>query len=100
MRRPQRTPARGSSTDPRALSFFLDAEYQPPANSVCLGQPHRHFIAEPVNTTGSPPCQSVSSLVLAVIITRQRRYGNEPVGAGLLQRNEKPEIGNAADAGG
>src|SRR6516165_11959845 len=100
MRRPRQTPALGSSAGRRTLlSFILNAEHQPPANSVRLDKPRRHFVAEPVNTTGSPPRQSMSSLVPAVIIARQCRYGDEPIGSGLLQPNEKPEIGNAADAG-
>ena len=90
------SPAAGTE----ALSVILDAKHQPAADAVRFDKPHGDFISEPIDTTGRSPRQLVPSLVSAVIIAWQGRYRNEPVGSGLLQRNEKPEIGNAADAGG
>src|SRR5438445_8192060 len=100
-RRP--TPGAASRSRTRsagAHSFLFDPTHQPTSYPVSLDKPYRHLFPELEDPTRRASDQTVCSLVADVVIAGQGRYRNEPVGAVVLQGDEQPELGDAADAGG
>ena len=96
-------PARASSYAPSAgcggLLCFLYAEDQAAADPVGLDEAHQHLRAEPVDPAGIAPDQSPGCLVADIIVARQGRYRDQPVGAIFPQFHEQPETRDPADVG-
>src|SRR5207245_8959386 len=97
--RPEPSPFAGRRAA-RGGSLFFDPEDQAAADPVGFDEAHQNLLAEPVNPAGTASDPALGSLVADVIIARQGRYRDQPVGAVFPQSHEQPETCDPADVGG
>src|SRR6516164_1594428 len=90
----------GRAARDRDRPILFEPKDDAAADCVRFDEPDRHFVSDPEDPTGSPPDQSLRSLVAIIIVAGQGRYRDKPIGSILCRGDEKPEGGYAADAAG